>query len=593
MSLTSDDILYATVAHAYGAVRLSRLCDALSMASSGEVEADTAANGLPPMGHLLVKTGALDANRAVLLSDAVEIVRLFRDETVYGSILLRHDLSPRVELDAALETTRKTGHRRRLGQELVDRGVLTTAQHEQVLATVARFCAGKEQRFLRLARKLVWSGTAEEVSAQVEILLGEMASQLDFITHEQVEQTRLKRLSARVEDEPETAVQPFAVASEMAVPASPQVGAREPIPGYELEEKLGQGAMGAVFKARKIDIGLSVALKVLKPDLADDDEYVERFVREARAVAQLNHPNIVKCFDCGRVERTTSDGTPQMLYYYAMEWVDGETMGKILKDRGALPERLSLSVTRQIALALAHAWEFGMVHRDIKPENIMLTRGRVAKLTDLGLAKRAHVDATLTMTGVVMGSPAYISPEQATGQKVIDCRSDIYSLGASLYHLITGEVPYDADTPLQVMLKHINEPVPDPRRVVPSISLGTAQLVRRMLAKKPESRFTAPGEVAEAIKQVERALVSGIGRRPKEAVGSVTDVGERAASSPPVAKLAKRVSARARKVDSADPGGPVPGPSTGIRRDAPAQREEKVTDRHREIGERLRRRRRR
>ena len=593
MNLTSDDILYATVAHAYGAVRLSRLCDALSMASSGGAEADSTANGLPPMGHLLVKTGALDAKRAAMLSDAVEIVRLFRDETIYGSILLRHDLSPRVELDAALETTRKSGHCRRLGQELVDRGVLTTAQHEQVLNVVARFCSSKDEVSLRLARKLAWSGTAEEVQVQVEILLGEMASQLDFITHEQVEQTRLKRLSTRVEDERQTLVQPSAEEAELTAVSSSQESAREPIPGYELEEKLGQGAMGAVFKARKLDIGLSVALKVLKPDLADDDEYVERFVREARAVAQLNHPHIVKCFDCGRVERTTSDGTPQMLYYYAMEWVDGETMGTILKDRGALPERLSLSVARQIALALAHAWQFGMVHRDIKPENIMLTRGRVAKLTDLGLAKRAHVDATLTMTGVVMGSPAYISPEQATGQKVVDCRSDIYSLGASLYHLLTGEVPYDADTPLQVMLKHINEPVPDPRRVVPSISLGTAQLVRRMLAKKPESRFTAPGDVAEAIKQVERALVSGLGGRPPEAVVSAADAAERAASPPLTAKVAKRASARASKVESPDLEGPVSGPTKGSRRAAAAKQEEKSPDRHREIGERLRRRRRR
>ncbi len=607
MTIAAADLLFATVAHAYGVVDLENLAAALRETSE-EPESDNGDGGatittaddekiqIPPLGRALVTTKRLRPTRAADVGEATDIVRLLRDETVYGSVLLRNGFAREEHLDSALEVARREGLKRRLGEILVSQGQITQATHDEAQALVDGFLGTLDSRAVDLAAAVPWAESpSPEVVARLEVVLGEVASRIDFISREQIEATRKARRtaqtakevaaqvkedlrrrasgaadaapteSARATDEapapalpsepaaPEPAApkpEPAAAAAvppaaappapaaqgggdaaraaahavaqtEAPAPSAPKPAdeggaaaaaaassAKEPIPGYELVEKLGQGAMGAVFKATKKDIGITVALKVLKPDLAEDEEFVERFQREARSVGQLNHANIVKCYDFGKANRTTPDGKAQTLYYYAMEHVDGETLGNILKEKGPIPEKVVLSVSRQVAAALEHAWQRGIVHRDIKPENIMLTRDRVSKLTDLGLAKKTEQDNTLTMTGVVMGSPAYISPEQATGQRELDCRSDIYSLGASIYHMLTGNVPYDGETPLQVMLKHMNDPIPDPRDVIPAISSHTVELVNKMLAKKPEQRHQDHGEVAAHIAQIE-AILSG------------------------------------------------------------------------------------
>ncbi|MCA8920997.1 MAG: serine/threonine protein kinase, partial [Planctomycetes bacterium] len=273
-----------------------------------------------------------------------------------------------------------------------------------------------------------------------------------------------------------------------------------PILGFQLLERLGEGAMGAVVKARKLDSGEIVALKILKPELAESQEHVDRFVREAESARRLQHPNIVRAVQAGRSGE---------YYYFAMEFVEGQTGSDLIKSQGKLPERFGLFVVASVGEALAHAWRQGIVHRDIKPDNIMITPQQEVKLTDLGLAMLAGQESTLTMTGVVVGSPAYISPEQATGAKKLDTRSDIYSLGAALYHMLTGEVPYPGDQPLHVMLMHLNEPVPEARKVNPEISVATERLIMRMMAKKPVDRFQDPEALLEPVRQIEEALARG------------------------------------------------------------------------------------
>ena len=213
-------------------------------------------------------------------------------------------------------------------------------------------------------------------------------------------------------------------------------GAGLQIPGYESLGRIGQGAMGVVFKARQVSVDRLVAIKVLRDEAARDREYIERFRREARVAAKLSHNNIVGVIDAGE-----ADGR----HYFVMEYVEGTTVQDEL-DRGkAYDEKAALGIALAVARALEHAHERGLIHRDIKPANILLTRDGNIKLADLGLARMAaDVQGT---AGVAAGTPYYISPEQARGQADVDIRTDIYSLGATLYHMVTGRVPYSGATP--------------------------------------------------------------------------------------------------------------------------------------------------
>jgi len=251
------------------------------------------------------------------------------------------------------------------------------------------------------------------------------------------------------------------------------------IPGYEILKKLGQGGMGAVYMARQESMDRIVAMKVLPRSLAKQAEFKERFFREARAAGKLNHPNIVAAIDAQEAAGYC---------YIVMEFVEGSTVASILSAKGALPESEALSIIHQIGEALAHAWAAGIVHRDVKPENFLYTRDGVAKLCDLGIAK-APSDAGLTQDGTALGTPRYIAPEQARGLDTVDFRADIYSLGASLYHMLAGEPPYDGPTSAAIMLKHVNEPLPSLKRKAPNASRGVVLMVERMMAKDPKKRY--------------------------------------------------------------------------------------------------------
>ena len=250
---------------------------------------------------------------------------------------------------------------------------------------------------------------------------------------------------------------------------------------YEVVSKVGQGGMGAVYKAKVQETGAVVALKVLPKRLAADRDFVARFHREAKLASKLDHPNIV---------RAIQSGEHSGYHYFAMEFVAGETVGQRLKREGVIPEGEALRAARDVALALEHAAEAGMVHRDIKPDNIFLGLGGDTKLGDMGLAKEIDQEVTrITQTGMMVGTPHYVSPEQAQGERDIDVRSDIYSLGATLYHMVTGQTPFEGSTALAILNKHLNEELPWPADVNDDLTDDVCVLIQRMMAKDREDRY--------------------------------------------------------------------------------------------------------
>jgi serine/threonine-protein kinase len=266
-------------------------------------------------------------------------------------------------------------------------------------------------------------------------------------------------------------------------------GAR--VGGYEVLAKLGQGGMGAVFKARQISVDRIVALKVLPPRFSKNERYVKRFLREARAAARLNHPNIVQAIDAG-----FADG----YHYFAMEFIDGRDLRSILEERDPLPESEALAIAAGIARALDAAHRAGIIHRDVKPDNVLIGPDGVPKLADLGLARhRVRQEAGVTQAGRALGTPDYISPEQVRGLEDIDGRADLYSLGASLFRLLSGEKPFSGGTVEEVMIKHLHEIPPDLRTLKPDLSDATVTIVRKAMAKDRDRRYQSAAEMSEDI----------------------------------------------------------------------------------------------
>jgi serine/threonine-protein kinase len=255
------------------------------------------------------------------------------------------------------------------------------------------------------------------------------------------------------------------------------------IPGYQILSKLGAGAMATVFKARQLSLDRLVAIKVLPKRFSENPEYVERFYKEGKAAAKLNHANIVQAFDVGE-----SGG----YHYFVMEYVEGHTVYDELAEGKVFSEAEALKIAIEIAEALVHAHERGLIHRDVKPKNIMITTKGIAKLADMGLARLAEdAQAAQAEAGKAYGTPYYISPEQIRGDMDIDFRADIYGLGATLYHMITGQVPFEAETPVAVMNKHLKETLTPPDHINISLSVGLGEVVEVMMAKKPQDRYAS------------------------------------------------------------------------------------------------------
>jgi len=271
--------------------------------------------------------------------------------------------------------------------------------------------------------------------------------------------------------------------------------------GFLIEEELGRGAMGVVFKARQLSMDRHVALKFLPKRLAQDEKVVGRFLREARAAGQLSHPHIVGVHDAGVVEG---------LHFIAMEFVDGTTVHKRVKDKGPFTEAESLDLGGQVADALRYAHGRGILHRDIKPDNFLLDKSMRVRLADLGLARFQNKsnNAELTQDGEAMGTPHYMSPEQCRGTEV-DSRSDLYSLGASMYVMASGETPYEATSAAAVMVKVLTEPPRALKKMAPHLSPGYVAIVEKLMAKEVSRRFSDAAQVVEAIEKCKAGIYKG------------------------------------------------------------------------------------
>jgi len=253
------------------------------------------------------------------------------------------------------------------------------------------------------------------------------------------------------------------------------------ISGYRIVGKLGAGAMATVYKAKQVSLDRMVAIKKLPKKFSQNPQFIERFFAEGRAAASLNHPNIVQAFDVG------NEGD---MYYFVMEYVEGRSVHEDIVTHKRFKEDDAINVGIQVAEALEHAHERGLIHRDVKPKNIMITKEEVVKLADMGLARAmSDVEAAEAEAGRAFGTPYYISPEQIRGEKDIGPPADIYSLGVTLYHMVTGNVPFEGKNPSSVMHKHLKNELIPPDHVNPKLGAGISEVIEMMMAKKVKNRY--------------------------------------------------------------------------------------------------------
>ena len=317
-----------------------------------------------------------------------------------------------------------------VGRAVVDQGLATTEQVKHCL-TIAREVEGDDANQHSLWELLVENGYATK--------------------------SQMARLRERLDEE------------------------RKGIPGYSEFRELGKGAMAKVYRAKQRSLDRYVAVKILPQKFASNPQFIERFFREGQAAAKLNHPNIVQAFDVGQHRDT---------YYFVMEYVDGRTVHDDIVKNKRYDESRAIEVAIQVAEALEHAHERGLIHRDVKPKNIMITKSEVVKLADMGLARAlADKDAAEAEKGKAFGTPYYISPEQVMGLDTVGPQADIYSLGATLYHMVTGVVPYEGKDPSEVMKKHLKAELTAPDHVNPKLSAGISEVIEMMMAKKPSARY--------------------------------------------------------------------------------------------------------
>ncbi|MHC5037033.1 MAG: bifunctional serine/threonine-protein kinase/formylglycine-generating enzyme family protein [Planctomycetota bacterium] len=296
------------------------------------------------------------------------------------------------------------------------------------------------------------------------------------------------------------------------------------IAGFRVIRKIGEGGMGTVYLATQIRLQREIALKILHPRLVrKNQEFVGRFLREAALAAKLNHPNVIQVIDAGEAENR---------HFMAMEKVEGKSVIELLDAGGAFPETVALEIARQTAKALEAARQHQLIHRDIKPDNLILTREGVVKVADFGLAKNLGASTHLTRAGILMGTPAYISPEQVQGAQA-DHRSDIYALGITMYEMTVGEKPFRAESIMALLMKHVVDPIPDPRTINPTLSGAFVQVLKAMTAKNPEDRILTATDLVKRIEALplppdgRKLLAAFFGRRfpagtPSEASPSGT-----------------------------------------------------------------------
>lgn len=282
----------------------------------------------------------------------------------------------------------------------------------------------------------------------------------------------------------------------------------ENVGNYKIIDRLGRGGMATVYKAHELSLNRVVALKVLSSRLSEDAEYIKRFQREAQAAAKLNHPNIVQIYAIGEEKG---------VHYFAMEYIKGKSLAEVCKEKNTIPAAEAVSIIKPVAEALGEAHNAGLVHRDIKPSNIMIDASGRPKVTDFGIAYVSEAKTKLTQEGSIIGTPEYLSPEQCEG-KTVDARSDIFSLGVTMYEILSGKTPYQADTPVSTLMKIIKGNFLPLNEVNPNVPDSVVKIVEKMMETDPQKRYADSGELVNALTKVEQSLtqpaVPAAGREP-------------------------------------------------------------------------------
>lgn len=311
-----------------------------------------------------------------------------------------------------------------------------------------------------------------------------------------------------------------------------EFGPRMVVDDFGIIRLAGQGGMGDVYLAHQFSLDRTVALKILKEQFSSDMKFMEEFVREARSVASLNHPNIIQAYKVGE------DGG---LFFFAMEYVEGKTLAQFMKAQGVLDQELAIDVALEMTRALGYAWDqCKMVHRDIKPENIMVTEDGTAKLMDMGLSRKA--EDTADDSDVISGTPQYISPEQIVGNEM-DIRGDFYSLGATLYHLMTGRFVFEG-TLDEMIHKHVSElPIPA-KKIRPEIHEEVSKILSKLLGKLPEDRYQTARELERDLLKAQKAVKSNDGGKKKRVFKLTTSVDPSSTGKNPAIKTDKNKAAK-------------------------------------------------
>ena len=327
-----------------------------------------------------------------------------------------------------------------------------------------------------------------------DTVFGRMAVDQGLCTKDELQHT-LKQLKARAQNNPVLlkdmlVAMGFITKSQalrLHVYIKENKSAVHQIPGYKILGKVGAGAMAFVYKAKQLSLDRTVAIKLLPHRFSENPEYVSRFYKEGKAAGKLHHNNIVQAIDVGEAGG---------YHYFVMEFVEGKTISDDLSAGNVFTEQDALDIVIQVARALEHAHGIGLIHRDVKPKNIMITKDGVVKLADMGLARETtDLEAAQSEQGKAYGTPYYIAPEQIRGAIDIDGRADIYGLGATFYHMVTGRVPFMADDSAEIMKKHLRERLIPPDHINTSLSAGLSEVIEIMMAKNKEDRYKDASEL--------------------------------------------------------------------------------------------------
>ncbi len=344
---------------------------------------------------------------------------------------------------------------------------------------------------------------AETIQSSLDSALGRLVVEKGLATAEEVQRCLQMQRRASGESDPNQASLAEVLIAEGVVtrrqverlrPDIDTQKTEQQIPGYAIVQKLGSGAMATVYKAKQLSLDRWVAIKILPRKHTNNPQFVDRFYAEGKAAAKLNHPHIVQAIDVGKAGE---------FHYFVMEYVEGRTAFDDITEKGPYPEKEALRIAIQITMALAHAHEQGFIHRDVKPKNIMITREGSAKLADMGLARAvSDREAAEAEQGKAFGTPYYISPEQIRGEVHVDARADIYSLGATLYHMLTGQVPFEGANPSAVMHKHLRAELVPPDHINPALSTGISEIVEVCMAKDPDQRYATANDLVADLEAV-------------------------------------------------------------------------------------------